>query len=71
MNTYRRLITILTLLTTCLMAMPGLASAQSPGPVVISEIAWMGTSTSANDEWIELYNNSASPVSLSGWLIGE
>jgi phosphatidylserine/phosphatidylglycerophosphate/cardiolipin synthase-like enzyme len=37
--------------------------------VVISEIAWMGTHTSPNDEWIELYNNTASPVNLAGWTL--
>jgi len=45
------------------------AYSQSPGPVVISEIAWMGTTVSANDEWIELYNNSASPLPLTGWSL--
>jgi hypothetical protein len=65
MNTYRRLIATLTL--ACLAAMPGLASARSPGPVVISEIAWIGTAASANEEWIELYNNSAAPMSLTSW----
>ena len=45
----------------------------SPSPtglaVVINEIAWMGTSASANDEWIELYNNTASAVDLNGWKL--
>lgn len=36
--------------------------------VVINEIAWMGTQTSYNNEWIELYNNSDSPISLEGWV---
>lgn len=35
----------------------------------INEIAWMGTETSANDEWIELYNNSASAINLEGWIL--
>ena len=35
--------------------------------VLINEIAWMGTTNSANDEWIELYNNGSSPVTLDGW----
>lgn len=38
--------------------------------VVINEIAWMGTATSTTDEWIELYNNTAGPIDLSGWKIG-
>lgn len=37
--------------------------------VRINEIAWMGTSNSANDEWIELYNTESSSVNLSGWTI--
>ena len=36
--------------------------------VVMNEVAWAGT-TAANtaDEWIELYNNTGSPVDLTGW----
>jgi len=37
--------------------------------IVINEIAWMGTSLSSADEWIELKNNSSAEVSLSGWLL--
>jgi 5-methylthioadenosine/S-adenosylhomocysteine deaminase len=37
--------------------------------VAINEIAWMGTLTSANDEWIELHNNTTSAISLSGWTL--
>ncbi len=36
-------------------------------PVIISEVAWMGSLTSANDEWIELRNISSSAVDLAGW----
>jgi len=36
--------------------------------VVFNEIAWMGSSVSANDEWLELYN-TASSVNLTGWKI--
>lgn len=39
----------------------------SESDVAISEIAWMGTRTSYYDEWIELYNNTASPIDLIGW----
>jgi len=45
----------------------GLSLGASPGDVVINEIAWMGTVYSYNDEWIELYNNSSSPIDLTGW----
>jgi uncharacterized repeat protein (TIGR01451 family) len=42
----------------------------NPLDVVISEIAWAGTSSSTtSDEWIELYNNTSSAVNLSGWTL--
>ena len=34
------------------------------GCVVINEVAWAGTVASSADEWIELYNNTSSPVDL-------
>jgi hypothetical protein len=42
--------------------------------VIINEIAWSGTkagnnTTNSNDEWIELYNTSPSPIDLSGWTL--
>lgn len=37
--------------------------------VVINEIAWMGNSNSANEEWLELYNSGAEDVSISGWAL--
>ena len=37
--------------------------------VVINEIAWMGTTNSANDEWLELYNNSQNLTNLDGWIL--
>jgi hypothetical protein len=40
-----------------------------PLDVVVDEIAWMGTTISPNDEWIELYNNTDSPVDLTGWSL--
>lgn len=39
------------------------------GAVLINEIAWMGKSVDANDEWIELYNDGTSEVSLDGWVL--
>jgi phosphatidylserine/phosphatidylglycerophosphate/cardiolipin synthase-like enzyme len=41
----------------------------SPLDIVLSEIAWMGTTTSGTDEWIELYNNTSSTVDLAGWTL--
>lgn len=37
--------------------------------VVINEIAWMGTGTSATDEWIELYNDGSEAVNFDGWTL--
>jgi hypothetical protein len=36
-------------------------------PIVINEIAWMGTINSASDEWIEFYNDNSQDISLEGW----
>jgi len=41
----------------------------NPLDVVVSEIAWMGTTASNADEWIELYNNTAAPIDLAGWTL--
>lgn len=35
--------------------------------VVINEVAWMGTTNSASDEWIELFSTTAE--SLDGWIV--
>ena len=45
-----------------------------PSDVVINEIAWAGTSpTTAEDEWLELYNNTDQNIDLAGWkiMVGE
>ncbi len=47
----------------------GLSLAGSPDDVVINEIAWMGTTCSPSDEWIELYNNSDLSIDLTGWSL--
>ncbi len=36
---------------------------------LVNEVAWMGTVTSANDEWIELRNADDAAVSLEGWSL--
>lgn len=35
--------------------------------MTISEVAWMGTAVSADDEWIELHNTGTENVSVDGW----
>jgi hypothetical protein len=37
--------------------------------VLINEIAWMGTTISANYEWLELYNATDSQINLEGWRL--
>ncbi len=37
--------------------------------VFINEVAWMGTTASASDEWIELYNAGSTDVDISGWTL--
>lgn len=39
-------------------------------PVIISEVAWSGTSAArAQDEWIELYNRTNEEISLDNWIL--
>lgn len=48
------------------------AVAFSPTPLIITQI--MYNSTFANDdewEWIEVYNPSASPIDISGWVVDD
>jgi len=37
--------------------------------VIISEVAWMGTTASANDEWIELHNTTDAAIDVTGWKL--
>src|SRR3989344_8724406 len=46
-----------------------IAQAAGPSGVVISEVAWMGTQSSHNEEWIELRNNTASSINLADWTL--
>lgn len=62
------LIAIFSLLTTVIPTLTHSYAASSQD-VVVSEVAWMGTTTSYNDEWIELYNNTNSSLSLDGWTL--
>lgn len=51
----------------CLSSLPGIALAA----VTINEVAWMGDAVSANHEWIELYNDSQTAVSVDGWTLSD
>jgi len=44
-------------------------SSSSHLPVIINEVAWMGTSTSSSNEWIELKNISNNEINLAGWQL--
>jgi len=37
--------------------------------VVINEVAWMGTESNPNDEWIELFNTGDMVLNLEGWTL--
>ncbi|MDP8215239.1 MAG: lamin tail domain-containing protein [Candidatus Euphemobacter frigidus] len=51
-------------------AVPGpTGSPGTTGDVVINEIAWGGTFDGTDQQWIELYNNGTSTVSLDGWKL--
>jgi hypothetical protein len=43
--------------------------AASPGDVVMTEVAWMGTTGSSANEWIALHNTTGSAVSLANWTL--
>ncbi len=45
------------------------AEAASKSDVVINEIAWMGSTSSANNEWLELKNNTLYQINLTGWTL--
>ena len=70
----RRLQLVVSLVTALVLVLLPYSVAQTansiaPLDVVISEIAWSGTATSSYDEWLELYNNTANPIDLSGWTL--
>ena len=43
----------------------------SHAALLINEVAWMGSVDSANDEWIELYNDDNTPVDIDGWTLND
>ena len=43
--------------------------ARNPQDILINEIAWMGNTISASDEWIELFNNTEENINLDGWIL--
>lgn len=47
-----------------------LLPASTQAAVYISEVAWMGTASSANHEWIELFNDSEE-IDVTGWTLND
>ena len=47
--------------------LPGISHAA----IIISEVAWMGSTASANHEWIELQNTGSASVEVTGWTISD
>ena len=37
--------------------------------IIISEVAWMGTTASSTDEWIELFNPGSVAINITGWVL--
>ncbi len=48
---------------------PAADSAFAAAGLIINEIAWMGGPSSANHEWIELYNGTGAEIDLAGWVL--
>lgn len=67
----RRIVFVLTVMTIVLAtSTASLVQAETTTTtldVVISELAWMGTNDSFNNEWLELYNNTDTAIDLTGW----
>ena len=47
-----------------------LASIELRAEVILSEIMYDPQNADTNREWVEIFNNGASAVSLSGWQFG-
>lgn len=75
LNRRQHLLLVVFLPLTAVFGLFHLSSAVSSAPatsaldVVVSAIAWMGTTGSANDEWLELANNTAADIDLAGWRL--
>ncbi len=55
------------LLIALFVTLPTMVNAQ----MVLNEVAWMGSATDANNEWIELLNTSADAVDVTDWTIDD
>ena len=60
---------LLTPYTSCSFQSAGKPSLGETAPIIINEVAWMGSNQSFTHEWIELRNISGDVVNMSGWQI--
>ncbi len=61
---------LLSALVSVLLLVPQTEATGSTAPAVaINEVAWAGTAYSTKDEWIELINNTATDIDLTGWVL--
>jgi len=51
---------------TCWFGVTAFAEA-APGPLLIGEVGWAGSSRSTADEWLELWNRTDQPLDLTGY----
>src|SRR5450756_2702901 len=70
MKTSRIFLSVLLVLSLVFSGLGGISHSveAASASMLISEVA-TGSSTSASDEYIELFNASASPVDLNGWSL--
>ncbi len=54
----------------CFVLTLSLSASAAEAAVIVNEVAWMGTATSANDEWIELYNDGSTET-VDGWVLSD
>jgi phosphatidylserine/phosphatidylglycerophosphate/cardiolipin synthase-like enzyme len=70
MSFKKMLVVLLTVsLTVSPIAFTEQTQAATGGSVVVNEVAWMGTTYSYNDEWIELYNTTDTAIDLTDWTL--
>lgn len=65
----KKFLAFLTVIFVCLFYFSSSVLAASQFDVLMNEIAWMGSSNSATDEWIELYNATEKTINVSGWML--
>lgn len=73
-KSFRRLLGVFSICSVSLFPIHGVfafSAEQGATKIILGEIAWAGSSRSTADEWIEIWNLSDQPVSLTNWsLIG-